>query len=90
MGRISGPQGEIEMINVINNDCNLLSYSFIANKELFPAVRKMGKIHICYSTEVITHFYVASANFIPEENQRKCLMDLNFLDLLVLFYCYLI
>lgn len=24
------------------------------------------------------HFYVALANFIPEENQQKCLMNLNF------------
>lgn len=28
--------------------------------------------------EVITHFYVASAKLIPEENQQKCLMDLQF------------
>lgn len=39
MRRISGPQEEIEMINVINNGCNLLSYSFMANTELLPAVR---------------------------------------------------
>lgn len=67
------------MINVIDNDSNLLSYIFIENKELLPAVRKVGRnIYIPYSREVITHFYVASANLIPEENQQKCLMDLNF------------
>lgn len=43
MGRVSGPQREIEMINVINNDCNLLSYSVMENKELLPAIRKVGR-----------------------------------------------
>lgn len=40
--RVSGPQREIEMINVINNKCNL-SYILIENKELLPAVRKVGR-----------------------------------------------
>jgi len=43
MGRMSGPQRELEMINVMNDDCNLLSYNSTARKELLPAVRKVGR-----------------------------------------------